>query len=167
MSQRNLKYTVCSSSHYQLHYTFICKSCGGTSVSANEKLSTANWDQTSANKTLKPRTVIPSVTRKNSRSCMTAYWKTTKKLTHAFQNQEKKWNTLHSSWRKRRKSTKTANDAEELANLMMLEDAEEKTHCGQQTHCKLKTGASVSAQQFFSQRTAASKPITTRIDPRQ
>ena len=39
-------------------------------------------------------------------------------------------------------------------------DAGEKTRWGQKTHCKLKTRASVIKEQFFSQRTAASRPTS-------
>ena len=46
-------------------------------------------------------------------------------------------------------------------------DAGEKTRWGKKTRCKLQTRASVSKEQLFSHRTAASRPTTTAIDPRQ
>ena len=143
-----------------------------TTVSANVKLSTANRDQTSANETLQPGRPIPSVTTKNSRSGMTAYWKTTKDLHKPSKIRKKKRNSLDSSegkgervWR----SSEWCRRAGQPGSNKMwsLKDAGEKTRWGQKTHCKLKTRASVSKEQFISQRTAASRPTTTAIDPRQ
>ena len=169
MSQRNLKCTVCSGSHSQLHCTFTCKSCGGDYSQC--KCETVNH-QSSANETLKPGRPIPSVTTKNSRSGMTAYWKTTKDLHKPSKIRKKKRNSLDSSegkgervWR----SSEWCRRAGQPGSNKMwsLKDAGEKTRWGQKTHCKLKTRASVSKEQFISQRTAASRPTTTAIDPRQ
>lgn len=84
----------------------FAKAVVATTVSANVKLSTANQDQTSANETLKPGRPIPSVTTKNYRSGMTAYWKTTKDLHKPSEIRKRKHNFLDNSWRRRRKSTK-------------------------------------------------------------
>ena len=74
---------------------------------------------------------------------------------------------------KEKEYEKAVNDVEELANLVRTKCEAIKTlekrlvELGQKTHCKLKTRASVSKEQFFSQRTAASRPTTTAIDARQ
>lgn len=51
--------------------------------------------------------------------------------------------------------------------MLSHKDAGEKIHQGQKSPCWLKTRAPVSTQQYFSQRTAASRPTTAAIDPRQ
>ena len=123
-------------------------------------------------KRCKPGRPIPSVTTKNSRSGMTACWKTTKDLHKPSKIRKKKRNSLDSSegkgervWR----SSEWCRRAGQPGSNKMwsLKDAGEKTRWGQKTHCKLKTRASVSKEQFISQRTAASRPTTTAIDPRQ
>ena len=94
------------------------------------------------------------------------------RLAQAFRNQEKETKLLGQQLEEKEKEYEEAvNDAEELANLVQTKceaiKTLEKTRWGQKTHCKLKTRASVIKEQFFSQRTAASRPTTTAIDPCQ
>ena len=172
MSQRNLKCTVCSCSHSRLRCTFICKSCGGDYRQC--ECETVNR-QSRPNKRRRNAEALETDSERSNKELQKRYdslLKDHERLAQAFRNQEKETKLLGQHLEEKEKEYEEAvNNAEEMANLVRtrceaiktLEKSREKTRWGQNTHCKLKTRASVSKEQFFSQRTAASRPKRTHL----